>query len=194
MVAHGRGSPRVEADQDQTVPEWHGANSRAQAAVDKALPTTRPPPPKVRERHGAVRSQPPKRAVTTGEWAEQMRSVTGNTRPTGVRIRPVEQDRRAGTSAASRDAVAPSGRRLSFLVASGLDGTFQRCRTDRRARTDCGMEIRLRGYRPFTPSIVSAALEGEHHVVGLSILGIAYSIGRGIDETNARRRIGRIFP
>ena len=63
------------------------------------------------------------------------------------------------------------GRRLSFLVGKpGLDGHSNGAEQIAVRARDCGMEIAYEGIRLTPSEIVSAAAEGQHHVVGLSIL------------------------
>ena len=74
-----------------------------------------------------------------------------------------------------RDAVdavsARLGRRLSFLVGKpGLDGHSNGAEQIAVRARDCGMDISYEGIRLTPSEIVAAAVAGNHHVVGISIL------------------------
>ena len=63
------------------------------------------------------------------------------------------------------------GRRLSFLVGKpGLDGHSNGAEQIAVRARDCGMDIAYEGIRLTPSEIVAAAANGDHHVVGLSIL------------------------
>ncbi len=63
------------------------------------------------------------------------------------------------------------GRRLSFLVGKpGLDGHSNGAEQIAVRARDCGMDITYEGIRLTPSEIVKAAKDGNHHVVGLSIL------------------------
>jgi len=63
------------------------------------------------------------------------------------------------------------GRRLKFLVGKpGLDGHSNGAEQIAVRARDCGMEISYEGIRMTPEEIVSAAIENEAHVIGLSIL------------------------
>ncbi|HTT82408.1 MAG TPA: protein meaA [Rhizomicrobium sp.] len=112
--------------------------------------------------------------VTTGEWADALRSVFGEYRaPTGVVAEaPARNDPRI---LALREYVGQVseklGRPLTFLVAKpGLDGHSNGAEQIAIRARDGGMNVIYDGIR-FTPEeIVAAAREHEAHVVGLSIL------------------------
>ena len=112
--------------------------------------------------------------VTTGEWADALRSVFGEYRaPTGVAAEaPARNDPRI---LALREYVGrvseKLGRPLTFLVAKpGLDGHSNGAEQIAIRARDGGMNVIYDGIR-FTPEeIVAAAREHEAHVVGLSIL------------------------
>ena len=111
--------------------------------------------------------------VTTGEWAETLRSVYGEYRaPTGV----------GGASSQSADAMAEIrarvdklenvlGTRLKMLVGKpGLDGHSNGAEQIAVRARDCGMEVVYEGIRLTPAQIVNAAIEEDVHVIGLSIL------------------------
>ncbi|WP_431193241.1 methylmalonyl-CoA mutase family protein [Sulfitobacter pontiacus] len=162
--------PAVEADQINRLNAWR--DSRDQAAVDKALADLR-----AAAAEGRNVMEPSiaaaKAGVTTGEWAEQMRSVHGEYRgPTGVASGRSNKTEGLDDLRDAVDAVSSRlGRRLSFLVGKpGLDGHSNGAEQIAVRARDCGMEIAYEGIRLTPSEIVSAAAEGEHHVVGLSIL------------------------
>ncbi len=111
--------------------------------------------------------------VTTGEWAETLRSVYGEYRaPTGV----------GGASSQSADAMADIrarvdklenvlGTRLKMLVGKpGLDGHSNGAEQIAVRARDAGLEVVYEGIRLTPDEIVQAALQEGVHVVGLSIL------------------------
>ncbi|NEK57413.1 protein meaA [Geodermatophilus sabuli] len=112
--------------------------------------------------------------VTTGEWAGVLRAVFGEYRaPTGV----------AAASAGPADATlaevrervratgAELGRRLRLLVGKpGLDGHSNGAEQIAVRARDAGFEVVYQGIRLTPAQIVSAAVEEDVHVVGLSVL------------------------
>ncbi|QBF33623.1 protein meaA [Thalassococcus sp. S3] len=114
-----------------------------------------------------------KAGVTTGEWAEEMRRVFGTYRgPTGVSASVSNKTEGLDDIRDAVNAVSDRlGRRLKFLVGKpGLDGHSNGAEQIAFRARDCGMDIRYEGIRLTPEEIVSAALEDEAHVVGLSIL------------------------
>jgi len=112
--------------------------------------------------------------VTTGEWADVLRSIFGEYRaPTGV-------GKGQGAASASRlaevrarvDAVsARLGRRVKVLIGKpGLDGHSNGAEQIAVHARDAGMEVVYEGIRLTPAQIVNAALEEGVHLVGLSIL------------------------
>jgi (2R)-ethylmalonyl-CoA mutase len=112
--------------------------------------------------------------VTTGEWAGALREVFGEFRaPTGVSA--------ASTGAADgsltevRERVRATGEelggRLRFLVGKpGLDGHSNGAEQIAVRARDAGFEVVYQGIRLTPAQIVSAAVEEDVHVVGLSVL------------------------
>lgn len=112
--------------------------------------------------------------VTTGEWAGALRAVFGEYRaPTGVGA--------AGAGAADatltevRELVRRTGvelgGRLRFLVGKpGLDGHSNGAEQIAVRARDAGFEVVYQGIRLTPAQIVSAAVEEDVHVVGLSVL------------------------
>ena len=113
--------------------------------------------------------------VTTGEWAEALRGVFGEYRaPTGI----------AGASAVGaggeaiariRDRVRAVGEQLGgrvrMLVGKpGLDGHSNGAEQVAVRARDLGFEVIYQGIRLTPKQIVSAAVEEDVHVVGLSVL------------------------
>ena len=111
--------------------------------------------------------------VTTGEWSDVIRSVFGQYRaPTGVSS---NQSNRTEGLEELREQVdlvsAALGRRLKFLVGKpGLDGHSNGAEQIATRARDCGMDIDYEGIRLTPEEIVSAAQNGDVHVIGLSIL------------------------
>ncbi len=111
--------------------------------------------------------------VTTGEWAEILRTVYGEYRaPTGVGgavvnaqldIHPV----RERVAAVSKKL----GRPIKMLVGKpGLDGHSNGAEQIAVRARDVGIEVVYEGIRLTPEEIVSTALEESVHVVGLSVL------------------------
>ncbi|CAN5328785.1 protein meaA [soil metagenome] len=116
-----------------------------------------------------------KAGVTTGEWAGALREVFGEYRaPTGV-SGAVAHGEAGSAIAAVRAAVQQTGEelgvRLRFLVGKpGLDGHSNGAEQIAVRARDCGFEVVYQGIRLTAAQIVSAAVEEDVHVIGLSIL------------------------
>ncbi|SDO21250.1 (R)-ethylmalonyl-CoA mutase [Klenkia soli] len=112
--------------------------------------------------------------VTTGEWAGALREVFGEYRaPTGVSAASTgEAD---GSLTDVRERVRSTGEelggRLRFLVGKpGLDGHSNGAEQIAVRARDAGFEVVYQGIRLTPAQIVSAAVEEDVHVVGLSVL------------------------
>jgi (2R)-ethylmalonyl-CoA mutase len=113
--------------------------------------------------------------VTTGEWAGVLREVFGEYRaPTGVSA--VTGGGEADASLTDvRERVRGTGEelggRLRFLVGKpGLDGHSNGAEQIAVRARDAGFEVVYQGIRLTPAQIVSAAVEEDVHVVGLSVL------------------------
>ncbi|WP_279579733.1 methylmalonyl-CoA mutase family protein [Fodinicola feengrottensis] len=113
--------------------------------------------------------------VTTGEWAGALREVFGEYRaPTGVSGSAGV----AGVGAdieAVREKVRKTGEELGvhlkMLVGKpGLDGHSNGAEQVAVRARDCGFEVVYQGIRLTPAQIVSAAVQEDVHVVGLSVL------------------------
>ena len=114
-----------------------------------------------------------KAGATTGEWGNVVRTAFGQYRgPTGVSKNPSNRTEGLENIRAAVDAVSDKlGRRLKFLVGKpGLDGHSNGAEQIAARARDCGMDISYEGIRLTPDEIVSAALEDDAHVIGLSIL------------------------
>jgi (2R)-ethylmalonyl-CoA mutase len=163
--------PAVEAAAQEAVQKWRA--ERAPGPVADALDALR----RVAgtgENLMAVTLQCARAGVTTGEWAGVLREVFGEYRaPTGVGAAAAgeadstltevrEQVRRTG---------AELGGRLRFLVGKpGLDGHSNGAEQIAVRARDAGFEVVYQGIRLTPAQIVSAAVEEDVHVVGLSVL------------------------
>ncbi|MGB3553668.1 MAG: protein meaA [Jannaschia sp.] len=162
--------PGVEAGQIARLEAWREA--RDAAAVEAALDALR------QAARDGTNIMPPsieaaKAGVTTGEWAGIMRAVHGEYRgPTGVSASQSNRTEGLEELRAAVDAVSDRlGRRLTFLMGKpGLDGHSNGAEQIAVRARDCGMGVRYEGIRLTPEAIVAAAVEGEVHVVGLSIL------------------------
>ena len=163
-------SPDVEREEIARLKAWRAA--RDGQAVDAALAALR-----AAAQEGRNIMEPSivcaKAGVTTGEWGQVLREIFGEYRaPTGVGMgaRNVAEgldEVRAAVEAVS----ARLGRRLKLLVGKpGLDGHSNGAEQIAVRARDCGMDLVYDGIRLTPAEIVQAALEGDVHVVGLSIL------------------------
>ena len=111
--------------------------------------------------------------VTTGEWADVIRSAFGQYRaPTGVSKNPSNRTEGLDELREKVDLVSHAlGRRLKFLVGKpGLDGHSNGAEQIAARARDCGMDIAYEGIRLTPQEIVDAAVAEDAHVIGLSIL------------------------
>ncbi|MEB8387124.1 protein meaA [Rhodobacteraceae bacterium KMM 6894] len=162
--------PMVEAEQIGRLEQWR--NDRDATAVKQALADLRTAAAEGRNIMPASITCA-RAGVTTGEWAQQMRAVHGEYRgPTGVSASPSNKTEGLEHIREAVDLVSDRlGRRLKFLVGKpGLDGHSNGAEQIAFRARDCGMDIGYEGIRLTPEEIVNAALDGEAHVVGLSIL------------------------
>jgi len=176
----------VEAEQIAALKKWR--ETRDNKAVEAALADLR-----AAAKEGRNIMEPSiacaKAGVTTGEWGAALRNIYGEYRaPTGVshaaRNAPGDLDRvREMVNAVS----AKLGRRLKFLVGKpGLDGHSNGAEQIAVRARDSGMDVVYEGIRLTPEQIVTAARDGDVHVVGLSILsGSHVSL---VEEVMARMR------
>jgi (2R)-ethylmalonyl-CoA mutase len=134
-----------------------------------------------------------KAGVTTGEWADCLRTVYGEFRPpTGVAL-IVETDGDEDVDALKRDVDALSeklGRRLTyFLGKPGLDGHSNGAEQIATRARAAGMEVIYDGIRLTPAEIVATAQAKKPHIVGLSILSGSH-IDLAQDVVNRMRAAG----
>ena len=162
--------PEAEADQIARLTAWRAA--RDSAAVARALDA-------LRQAAATGANVMPasiaaaKAGATTGEWGAVVRQAFGEYRaPTGVSRNPSNRTEGLEPIREAVDLVSVKlGRRLKFLVGKpGLDGHSNGAEQIAARARDCGMEIRYEGIRLTPTEIVSAAVDEQAHVVGLSIL------------------------
>ena len=164
--------PEVEQRAIDAVQTWRA--ERDAAAVDEALRALRDAA-KTDQNLMAPTVACARAGVTTGEWAGALREVFGEYRaPTGV-SGAVAHGEAGAAIAAVRAAVKQTGDelgvRLRFLVGKpGLDGHSNGAEQIAVRARDCGFEVVYQGIRLTAAQIVSAAVEEDVHVIGLSIL------------------------
>jgi (2R)-ethylmalonyl-CoA mutase len=163
--------PAVEAAAQEAVQQWRA--ERAAGPVSEALDALRAAAG-TDENLMEATLRCARAGVTTGEWAGVLREVFGEYRaPTGVGAA-------AGGEADShltevRELVRATGEelggRLRFLVGKpGLDGHSNGAEQIAVRARDAGFEVVYQGIRLTPAQIVSAAVEEDVHVVGLSVL------------------------
>jgi len=135
--------------------------------------------------------------VTTGEWADALRSVFGEYRAaTGVDGQRLGLDTpRAGQVRARVDAWgARHGGRPRILVGKpGLDGHSNGSEMIAVAARDAGFEVIYGGIRWTVPEIVASAVQEDATVLGLSVLSGAHlDIARAVIDELARQGAGEI--
>jgi ethylmalonyl-CoA mutase len=163
--------PAVEAAACASVREWRAA--RDPEPVRRALERLRAAAG-TDENLVAATLDCARAGVTTGEWAGVLREVFGEYRaPTGV----AAAGGGAGdaTLAGVRERVRATGEelggRLRLLVGKpGLDGHSNGAEQIAVRARDAGFEVVYQGIRLTPAQIVSAAVEEDVHVVGLSVL------------------------
>jgi (2R)-ethylmalonyl-CoA mutase len=163
--------PTVEAAAQQAVQKWRAERPAgpAQEALD-ALRAAAGTSENLME--ATLRCA--RAGVTTGEWAGVLREVFGEYRaPTGVAAASAgEAD---STLTEVREMVRATGEelggRLRFLVGKpGLDGHSNGAEQIAVRARDAGFEVVYQGIRLTPAQIVSAAVQEDVHVVGLSVL------------------------
>jgi (2R)-ethylmalonyl-CoA mutase len=181
--------PAVENAAQEAVRTWRA--ERDQGTCDKALQA-------LREAAGtdanlmAATLDCARAGVTTGEWAGVLREVFGEYRaPTGVAAASGGGEADAALTDV-RERVRATGEelggRLRFLVGKpGLDGHSNGAEQIAVRARDAGFEVVYQGIRLTPAQIVSAAVEEDVHVVGLSVLSgshlqVVPAVLRGLKE------------
>jgi ethylmalonyl-CoA mutase len=180
--------PAVEAAACDSVQKWRA--DRDARAVERALDRLRAAAG-TDENLMAATLDCARAGVTTGEWAGVLREVFGEYRaPTGVGAAPgagsdapLERVReRVGATAAEL------GGRLRLLIGKpGLDGHSNGAEQIAVRARDAGFEVVYQGIRLTPAQIVSAAVEEDVDVVGLSVLSgshlqVVPAVLRGLRE------------
>ncbi len=160
----------VEQEQVERLKAWRKA--RDNAAVEAALDELRAAATDGRNIMEASIACA-RAGVTTGEWGQTLRDVFGQYRaPTGVGtvVRLSGEDSEA-VRAQVEALSAKLGVPVRFLVGKpGLDGHSNGAEQIAVRASEVGMEVIYEGIRLTPEEIVSAAIEQDVHVVGLSIL------------------------
>ena len=163
--------PAVEASAQRALEQW-----KADRDDDRARATLQA----LREAAGtdtnlmAATLDCARAGVTTGEWAGVLREVFGEYRaPTGVSAASTGEADVSLTDVRERVRATGEelGGRLRFLVGKpGLDGHSNGAEQIAVRARDAGFEVVYQGIRLTPAQIVSAAVEEDVHVVGLSVL------------------------
>ncbi|MCX2949850.1 protein meaA [Lentzea sp. NEAU-D7] len=164
--------PVVEAQAVEAIRQWRA--NRDNAAVEASLDALREAA-KTDQNLVEVTLACARAGVTTGEWSQALRETFGEYRaPTGVSGASASGE--AGSEIARvRDRVRSTGEemgeRLRMLVGKpGLDGHSNGAEQVAVRARDVGFEVVYQGIRLTPSQIVSAAVQEDVHVVGLSIL------------------------
>ena len=181
--------PAVEAAAQRALQEWRAQRDPepAQRALDRLRAAAA-----TDENLMAATLECARTGVTTGEWAGVLREVFGEYRaPTGVAAAAGggEAD---STLVEVRERVRTTGEelggRLRLLVGKpGLDGHSNGAEQIAVRARDAGFEVVYQGIRLTPAQIVSAAVEEDVHVVGLSVLSgshlqVVPAVLRGLRE------------
>ncbi|MGZ4475825.1 MAG: protein meaA [Nocardioides sp.] len=164
--------PRAEQAAKDSVEAWKA--QRSQDEVDAALAALAAAA-KTNENLMTYTLAAARAGATTGEWAATLRGVFGEFRaPTGVQG-AVGVAEAGAELMAVREKVAATGeelgRKLRFLVGKpGLDGHSNGAEQVAVRARDAGFEVIYQGIRLTPDQIVSAAIDEDVDVVGLSIL------------------------
>ncbi len=169
--------PAVEATAVEAITTWRAG--RDAAAVDAALERLRDRAMKDGGQADANLMEASiacaKAGVTTGEWSQVLREVFGEFRaPTGVSA-AVSQGEVLDEIVAVRERVRATGdalgTRLRMLVGKpSLDGHSNGAEQVAVRARDVSFEVVYQGIRLTPSQIVSAAVQEDVHVVGLSVL------------------------
>ena len=162
--------PAVEQEAREELTKWRAARGEVSAALDELRRVAASDENVMPATIAAARA-----GVTTGEWAEALRSSFGSYRaPTGVgeAAAPAAGD---DELAELRDEVArvgdALGRTLKILVGKpGLDGHSNGAEQIAVRARDAGMDVVYEGIRLTPAQIARSAVDEGVHVIGLSIL------------------------
>ncbi|HEX8977421.1 MAG TPA: protein meaA [Solirubrobacteraceae bacterium] len=163
--------PEVEAQRREAVQRWRA--QRDQAAADAALAELERVARDDGENIMPATIAAARAGVTTGEWAQALRSVFGEYRaPTGVgEAAAVPSEDVAEIRDEVERLSEALGRRLKFLVGKpGLDGHSNGAEQIAVRARDAGMDVVYEGIRLTPAQIASSAAQEGVHVIGLSIL------------------------
>jgi (2R)-ethylmalonyl-CoA mutase len=128
--------------------------------------------------------------VTTGEWTRCLAAHHGDyVAPTGLSGGASGADRKGRDAARAKVTAAATalGRPVRILIGKpGLDGHSNGAEQIALAARDAGMEVIYAGIRSTPAQIVSAAIQEDVHLVGLSVLSgshlsVVPEIARGVD-------------
>ncbi|HEY2793795.1 MAG TPA: methylmalonyl-CoA mutase family protein, partial [Micromonosporaceae bacterium] len=163
-------NPAVEASAVEAVVAWRAQRSAGAvaAALDELRSVARTDSNLMDATLACVAA-----GVTTGEWASALRSVFGEYRaPTGLSAATGAGADVAGVRERVRATAAELGTgRLRLLVGKpGLDGHSNGAEQIAVSARDAGFEVVYQGIRLTPAQIVSAAIEEDVDLVGLSVL------------------------
>jgi (2R)-ethylmalonyl-CoA mutase len=163
--------PAVERERIEAVQGWRA--DRDEAAVQAALQELARVASDDTENIMPASIAAARAGVTTGEWAQTLRSAFGEYRaPTGVgEAAAVSSDEVADLRDEVERVSEALGRRLKFLVGKpGLDGHSNGAEQIAVRARDAGMDVVYEGIRLTPAQIATSAAQEGVHVVGLSIL------------------------
>lgn len=183
--------PAIEREQREKLMAFRASRdvARVRAAIEKLVEAARSGenimPASIAAAHAGV---------TTGEWADAMRSVFGEYRaPTGIggAALNVEATAKGEGTAMLRQEIdrltSRIGRRPKMLVGKpGLDGHSNGAEQIALRARDTGFEVVYQGIRTTPAELARAAADEGVHLVGLSILSGAHL--ELVEETLARMK------
>jgi ethylmalonyl-CoA mutase len=202
-----RVDPEAEKRQIESLEQWR--RSRDSAAASKALDALRRAAA-TDENLMTYSVEAARAGVTTGEWADALRSTFGEFRgPTGVGAAAIAGDgfaslREVRSRVAEVASQIGAGRLRMLVGKPGLDGHSNGAEQIAVRARDAGFEVVYQGIRLTPEMIARAAADEDVHVVGLSILSGGHDMlvpdvleqlkAHGVDPARVPVVVGGIIP